>query len=100
MVNKAAQALGRLGGIKSSEAKKRAARRNAKRGGRPGQFLADELEATLYRDRAPEETTIAIGVRIQDVRRVGRRWIFRVTFDDRMTWQRGYSNLKPKIRTE
>jgi hypothetical protein len=35
MKNKAAQQLGRLGGLKTSEAKKAAARENGKKGGRP-----------------------------------------------------------------
>jgi hypothetical protein len=34
-MNKAAQALGRLGGLATSEAKAKAARRNAKKGGWP-----------------------------------------------------------------
>lgn len=34
-MNKAAQTLGRLGGLKTSPAKTKAARENAKKGGRP-----------------------------------------------------------------
>jgi hypothetical protein len=34
-MNKAAQALGRLGGLKTSEAKAAAAKANGKKGGRP-----------------------------------------------------------------
>lgn len=39
MKNKAAQQLGKLGGLKTSEAKKAAARANGKKGGRPKKKL-------------------------------------------------------------
>lgn len=92
MVNKAAQALGRLGGKKSSLAKTRAVAKNARLGGRPAQYLAESLET--------ESGTLAVGARIRGVQRDGRRWMFQVSIDSGASWQRGYSDLKPKINSE
>ncbi len=84
--------FGRRGGRATSKAKARAAKKNARLGGRPAQYLAEVLEA--------DEGPIATGARLRGIQGDGRRWIFQVSTDGGESWRRGYSDLKPKIRTD
>ena len=56
--NKAAQALGRLGGSRNSKAQQRARKRNAQLAGRPGRVCATCLQPVLggHVDRTLDET--------------------------------------------
>lgn len=87
MKNKAAQALGRLGGKAKSEAKTETARKNGAKGGRPGMYSVSQNGQTLQHSIS---CTFARNIATQLVA-AGKTGIY-VEFFRKADGQRGFFN--------